>query len=121
MVHCLETLSRLNREQYERQIEPPPAKRRLVIAIDYDDTYTADPVLWAAVVAVLASSHEVICVTARRCTAENRNELRRNLPPQIETIILAYDMPKRMAATRAGFAVDIWIDDRPHAIGEETR
>jgi hypothetical protein len=116
MVHGLETIARLNREEYERTIDAPAKPKRLTIAIDYDDTFTADPVTWSHVCQLLSLHHDVICVSARRKTAKNLDELRANLPTCVGVILLAYDRPKRLAARFSGFDVDIWIDDRPEGI-----
>ena len=116
MVHGLETMKRLNREQFERTVETQPKYKMLTIAIDFDDTFTTDPVLWTSVIALLAVRHQVICVTSRRVSIPNVNALQRALTPHVAEIIYAYDQPKRLAAQEAGYAVDIWIDDRPETI-----
>ena len=85
----------------------------MIISIDYDDTYTNDPDLWDRFIAVAESKgHIVICVTARRDTFENRREM--TIP--VETILFAYDCPKRQYAEYKGYHVDVWIDDKPEAI-----
>jgi len=120
MVHCLETIERMNadatRGHYEREPQFEGVKR-LTVAIDYDDTFTADPKAWTAVIKVLAAEgHRVVCVSSRRDTAEHRQTLRRFLPLAVEKIVLAYDKPKRSAARLYDLGVDIWIDDRPETI-----
>jgi hypothetical protein len=120
MVHCLETIKRLNDELLRAHFEREPdfeGGKRLTIAIDYDDTFTADPRAWTVVIQVLvAAGHRVVCVSSRRDTVEHQATLRRYLPTAVERIVLAYDMPKRKAARLFDIAVDIWIDDRPETI-----
>jgi hypothetical protein len=120
MVFGLETIKQMNadkcREHHERDCKPtgqPP--KRLTIAIDYDDTFTSDPVSWMHVIQILEYWHRVICVSSRKNTLENMNTLRSELHDAV-TVVLAYDKPKRLAAKEAGFDVDIWIDDRPETI-----
>jgi len=88
----------------------------LTIAIDYDDTYTADTEAWTEVIRTLQDhKHVVICVSARRDDFNHRRELQNALPPGVE-LLLSYDEPKRQFAKRHGYDVDIWIDDKPEAI-----
>lgn len=86
----------------------------LTIAIDYDDTFTADPALWVLViVAAQHRGHKVICVTGRKALPD----FTRDPPlPASVPIVLAGAEFKRVAAGRAGYKVDIWIDDMPEMI-----
>ena len=83
----------------------------MTIAIDYDDTYTVDPELWRNF-AELATrrGHTIICITARRKTLDNQQELARELPSCIAAYF-SYDEPKSDYARRNNIAVDVWIDD----------
>lgn len=101
----------------------------LTIAIDFDKTFTADPVMWRRfVVLALGSGHRVVMVTGRADRVMHSdpsrhwgNEVRAALAEQRLTVVLpvlfAGDMPKRLAAEQAGYQVDIWIDDDPENIG----
>lgn len=87
----------------------------LVIAIDYDDTYTADPGLWSRFIGMSRErGHSVVCVTARTMLPDFTSEP--PLPGYVP-IVLAGGTLKRAAARDAGYKVDIWIDDRPEMIG----
>lgn len=88
----------------------------LLIALDYDATYTADPRLWSMFTTCAQSlGHAVICVTGRSQPIDFRHD-----PPlpQGMPIVYAGSAYKRKAAERAGHQVDIWIDDMPEMIGE---
>lgn len=88
----------------------------LTIAIDFDDTFTADPDAWRDVIRILRhSGHRVICVSARRDDFANRRELTEALPSGVD-VLLAYDTPKRNFAASRGYDVNIWIDDKPECI-----
>jgi len=88
-------------------------KKSIVIAIDYDDTYTLDPTFWQGFISTaLTHGHKVICITARRKTLENQQELATTLPDCVE-VYFSYDEPKSDYAKRNGIAVDVWIDDMP--------
>jgi hypothetical protein len=88
----------------------------VLIAIDFDETLTADPSLWAAFIDLArGQGHIVCCVTARRDTDENREDIedwmqehRIDLRTHYTSLASKVDFMKRR-----GFAVDIWIDDDP--------
>lgn len=83
----------------------------MIIALDYDDTYTLHPAFWNQVVNFAhACGHTVVCVTARE---QSRNPIR---DLSIVPIVYAGMAAKRSAALRAGYDVDVWIDDMPEMI-----
>lgn len=89
----------------------------LTIAIDFDDTFTADVEFWTEWIYLARKyQHTVICVSARRDVIEHRQELRDSLPAGIP-VLLSYDQPKHDYAKAQGYDVDIWIDDCPEAVG----
>jgi uncharacterized protein (DUF362 family) len=93
----------------------------MIISIDYDDTYTTHPSAWQCVIRVLKNAgHRVIMVSSRRNTIENRDEIKDNLPEDLcEVVLLVNHEPKRKAAKKAGWNVDIWIDDSPETIASK--
>lgn len=85
----------------------------MILGLDYDYTYTADPDFWDAVIAHAEQrGHAVVCVTGREAPPE-RHE--RQLPPTVP-VVCAGDQYKRFAAAAAGHSVDVWIDDCPGTI-----
>jgi hypothetical protein len=71
------------------------------IAIDYDGTYTADPKLWNVFIAhAEQAGHEVTCVTMR-------------YPHETIEMPCKVVYTSRRAKAKA-FDADIWIDDKPH-------
>ncbi len=90
-------------------------KDKLTISIDYDDTFTADTETWWKVIQLLQyAGHKVICTSARGESFHNRRQLELDLPGI--PILLTNCSPKREYASKAGFNVDIWVDDLPEAI-----
>lgn len=84
----------------------------MLIALDYDFTFTMDPPFWRAFLDLCeAAGHKVICVTGR----EEKPDFTRE-PELCIPFVLAAGEPKFRAAMRAGYAVDIWIDDAPGSI-----
>ncbi len=83
----------------------------MMIALDYDLTFTADPEGWRAVVELMtARGHRFVCVTGRE-QPPGADEPRIPMP-----IVCAGSELKSRAAARAGHAVDVWIDDCPGTI-----
>lgn len=86
----------------------------MIIAVDFDGTYAADPVTFAKVVEnFLDAGHEVILVTNRGPEwHEDVDELVTNNIPKL----YAGSSSKRSYVAQHGYDVDIWIDDMPHII-----
>lgn len=85
----------------------------MIIGLDYDDTYTADPVFWDKVIDLaIERGHDVHCVTGRD---EPPDESEPQLPPGVE-VICAGEMFKRHACEAVGIRIDVWIDDCPGLI-----
>ena len=84
----------------------------MMLSLDYDDTYTRDPIFWDAVI-VLATQrgHSVICVTAR--SEQYRQEVTDALASKVEAILCTNGKAKFLAAHRAGYMPSVWIDDAP--------
>ncbi len=90
----------------------------MTIAIDLDNTWTADPVLWFGFYHKAASSgHRVIMVTARHHVISPEETLRHMLPEGMPIIYTSGEL-KEPAARAAGYSVDVWIDDAPGMIQE---
>ena len=88
----------------------------LTIAIDFDDTFTADTQAWTQVIKVLQSfGHLIFCVSARTDFEGNRRELLNALPDGV-MVFLTGERQKSTFIQEQGFHVDIWIDDIPSAI-----
>ncbi len=78
----------------------------MLISVDYDKTYTADPELFAGFIdAAIARGHEVVCITMRR-------------PDEAITmpckVIYTSRRAKAPFAEENNINVNIWIDDSPN-------
>lgn len=90
----------------------------MIIAIDYDNTYTADPLAWNEVIKILISAHHtVICVTAR---PEIMGQPVLDSVGQLVPVLFAGAEWKREYALKRGYKVNVWIDDSPEYIGPQT-
>lgn len=77
----------------------------MMIALDYDGTYTADRPFWDSVVALARKhGHEVKMVTMRT--------------PEQSIECVGMDVIYTSKRAKAGvFKADVWIDDKPYFIG----
>ena len=93
--------------------------KKLTIAIDFDDTYTADTGLWAVFIQkALANGHRVFCVTSRREDEENLRIIDEAFRQQFLSVPVVFcNMGSKVwTMEQRGIKVDIWIDDAPHAL-----
>jgi len=93
----------------------------MVIALDYDGTWTVDPKFWRAFVHMAINAGHTVIMVTQRCRAypeqvkEVEDEIDKLIP-----IIFAGDpmlpMSKSLAAKISDRHVDIWIDDNPQSV-----
>lgn len=83
-------------------------KRQLKIALDHDDTFTADPELWTAFVQhAIARGHAIHIVTYRHKEWDNE-DIEENAAKLGVPIVYSGMRQKRHV-----HEADIWIDDSP--------
>ena len=94
------------------------------IAVDYDETWTADPETFAKIVTLFQQQgHSVAIVTLRdqttRSCVEIRGSLMKHLPRMHGEVPIIFSNGhwKTEATKAAEFPVDVWIDDSPQLIG----
>lgn len=85
----------------------------MLIALDYDKTYTADPVLWGTFIAAAKQrGHSVIIATMRY--PEEGAEIEQALGSTIDSIVYTSRKAKYDELQRQGLSPSIWVDDSPH-------
>lgn len=90
----------------------------MIISLDYDDTYTRDPVFWLGFVRnAKQAGHTVFCVTMRNAS-ERVDTVLANL---VEDVIYTARAAKREATLARGIWIDVWIDDMPHFVDRHAR
>lgn len=91
----------------------------MIIALDYDNTFSADRDLWRQFIRLAQSrGHRVIGVSGRHDEPLHREALAADFPAGLE-VILCNHCTKRPIVEALGIKVDIWIDDYPEGIVEE--
>jgi hypothetical protein len=84
---------------------------KLLIALDYDDTYTQDPEFWLLFVKnAQLRGHEVVCATMR-CPIGNED-----MDPRLLAMVkveFTCGQAKKIVLNSRSIYPHIWIDDRP--------
>ena len=89
-------------------------------SLDYDNTYTTDPVMWDALIDMMKRyGHKVYVVTMR--TPEEGEEVRKYLADKVEMVICTSRKAKQDYVTSMNVRIDIWIDDMPWFILNDAR
>ena len=89
-------------------------------AIDYHGTFSTDIAMFRNLIALLQSrGNIVVIVTDINDGTAWANEIRRNVDG-LAPIVSANGAWKEEAAKRAGYNVDVWIDDHPEGIRRPT-
>lgn len=88
----------------------------MIIAIDFDGTFTKDPVMWTRFIHDAEQrGHKVIMVTGRSQWSEDMSRL------GIHTLLPVFFTSGELKDNhmrQLGYAVDIWIDDMPGTVQE---
>ena len=88
----------------------------MTIAIDFDDTFTADPVLWSAFIkSAKARGHKPMCVTGRRNSEENIDLINAEFDRwDCQMPVFFCNLSSKVdTMERHGVKIDVWIDDAP--------
>lgn len=84
----------------------------MVISIDWDDTFTRDPVGWTAFIKMMRQrGHTIYCVTMRY--ESEAQPVRDALMNLVDGIICTGRRAKRPYMYSLGIHVSVWIDDEP--------
>ena len=95
------------------------------ISIDFDDTYTRDPLMWNDLVYLAkARGHKVYCVTARgESFPDEVTEVLDTIGQLIgqENCIFTDGKQKRQFCLDKNINIHVWIDDMPEAIPTQSK
>ena len=87
------------------------------IALDFDNTYTKDPILWNIFIQdAIVRGHFVYCVTKR--SFENSMDVYTSIGPRIGESRCHFTsmQSKKKYMDDRGIKIDVWIDDMPDKI-----
>lgn len=84
----------------------------MLIALDFDDTYTRDPQMWDMIIGVMQRhGHTVICATMR--FPQEGEELHNTIGKKCKIVFTSRKAKKIYLNEVIGIFPDIWIDDTP--------
>lgn len=94
--------------------------KRLTFALDYDLTFTADPICMTNAIRCFQSfGHEVIIVTLRGPEDVGEGDYFDSLKEKYNVDTIFCDgRAKQEVVHEMGIGIDIWIDDNPRGITE---
>jgi len=91
----------------------------MIISIDYDDTYTKDPETFNQVIKLFQEAgHTVICVTLRH--PFQGEEVKNSIGKVVSDVLFTSGQMKKEYAIKAGYKINVWVDDLPEMIAEMT-
>ena len=92
----------------------------MLIALDFDGTYTADPELWDVFIAnARARGHEIVVATMRYEDTESEI-VELSLADKVDMIVYTNRKAKKTALRQIiGRDPNIWIDDNPDWLYED--
>ena len=90
----------------------------MLIAIDFDDTLTLDPVFWRQFILLCRSNdHRIVIVTARVKTLESQMVIQNWCEENLNSVSIGVWFTSHGSKTDymmdRGIKVDVWIDDNP--------
>ena len=94
----------------------------MIIALDYDGTYSRDPMLWDRFIRdCKASGHLIILATMRYENGIEDVELKRIFEPMEVRLIFTGRKAKESFLADLGIFPKIWIDDNPSTVTQGLR
>lgn len=88
----------------------------MIIALDYDETYTRDPALWLQFIRSARSrGHTIYCVTARD-EKYGGDEVKAELSTHVDGCYFTNGKQKEQFMFLQDICVSVWIDDCPLSI-----
>lgn len=92
----------------------------MIISLDYDDTFTKDPVAWSLVAKVLKQQgHTIYGITMRR--PDETHGMDRRYLDACDKILFTSRKAKYFFCWESGIHIDVWIDDSPHWIMRDSK
>jgi len=88
------------------------------ISLDYDNTYTRDPILWNVFIAnARGLGHKVYCVTMR--SPQEGIQVFHDLSGKVDNIYFTNRQAKKDYMFEQGISIDVWIDDMPFFVYQD--
>lgn len=89
----------------------------MIIALDYDSTYTCDPQFWDKFIDMCKMhEHVIYCVTMRDGENHEADDVLKALQYKVDRIYFTSCKGKRKYMYEQGIHIHVWIDDTPDFI-----
>jgi hypothetical protein len=85
------------------------------IGLDYDDTYTRNPVMWNRVIWMMRMFGNKVYIVTWRSESESV-EIYDKLGDKVDGVYPTNRQAKEKFMYAQGIRIDVWIDDNPRAI-----
>ncbi|WP_143279603.1 hypothetical protein [Burkholderia cenocepacia] len=88
------------------------------VALDFDGTFTEDPEAWHVFIDLFKSKgHSIFLITMRHPHEANRamKDLAKKIP-----VVFTSRQAKKKFVEEQGIKINVWIDDNPHWILEDS-
>lgn len=85
------------------------------IALDYDDTYTLDPIAWSAFILMMRQRHHNVYLVSWRTPEETSPDIEK-IRVELTDVIFTSRKAKFYFVEKLGINIHVWIDDNPWAI-----
>jgi hypothetical protein len=86
------------------------------IAIDFDDTYTANPKMFNKIIDIFKENDYKVCICTSRDPKKSMDVEKSNVRSIVDYIFFTDGEPKKEFMESLGIKIDIWIDDFPKSI-----
>jgi hypothetical protein len=86
------------------------------IALDYDDTYTRDPIAWDELILLMRKRGHYVYIVTWRNELECEDIMHGHLPHIVDGIYATDRKAKQSFMFAQGINIHVWIDDNPFAI-----
>ena len=92
----------------------------MLIALDYDRTYTLDPVFWNRFInGCKVFGHTVVVATMRYAGTWEEEDVLAALEDKVDRVVFTSRKAKKPFLEELGIFPDVWVDDNPRWIYED--
>lgn len=92
----------------------------MLIALDFDKTYTEDPGLWLSFIDLARERGHQVMIVTMRYEEHEKEAVERQLKGKVDRIIYTGRKGKMRHMLFLSLKPDIWIDDEPKWIFEDS-
>lgn len=88
----------------------------MIIALDYDGTYTEDPDLWNKFLEDSKKRGHIVYLVTMRFPEEENDIIKLRIRKRVKDVIFTGRKAKKQFVSELGININVWIDDSPEWI-----